>query len=91
MIGLRDAPTGRPPGAPRHRAGTGRVALAPRCGCQGSAERACSDQRLTADVGRVVLPLTLSRHEVTLVEPFPVVDETRPRWDERRLPGREAA
>jgi xylan 1,4-beta-xylosidase len=37
--------------------------------------------------GRVALDLTLSRHEVTLVELSPVVDETPPWWDESRLLG----
>ncbi|WP_306962505.1 hypothetical protein [Streptomyces afghaniensis] len=72
-------------------AGIGRVVLGSRRGCQGSAEPARSDRWLTADVGRVVLPLTLSRHEVTLVGPSRVVDETPPWSDERCPPGPEAA
>ncbi|MGW0863378.1 GH39 family glycosyl hydrolase [Streptomyces sp. NPDC002611] len=54
-----------------------------------AAEPARTHRRLTAEDGRVDLPLTLSRHEVTLVELTPVVDETPPWWDERRLLGRE--
>jgi xylan 1,4-beta-xylosidase len=41
---------------------------------------------LVAD-GRLALDLTLARHEVTLVELSPVVDETPPWWDESRLLG----
>ncbi len=37
--------------------------------------------------GRVAIDLTLARHEVTLVELTPVVDETPPWWDESRLLG----
>ena len=37
--------------------------------------------------GRVDLDLTLARHEVTLVEITPVVDETPPWWDDQRLLG----
>lgn len=37
--------------------------------------------------GRVELDLALGRHEVTLVEISPVVDETPPWWDESRLLG----
>ena len=33
------------------------------------------------------LDLTLARHEVTLVDITPVVDETPPWWDDRRLLG----
>ncbi|CAM5376484.1 GH39 family glycosyl hydrolase [Streptomyces purpurascens] len=55
-----------------------------------AAEPARTHQRLTSEDGRVDLPLTLSRHEVTLVELTPVDDETPPWWDERRLLGREA-
>ncbi|MEV1178067.1 hypothetical protein [Nonomuraea sp. NPDC049784] len=33
------------------------------------------------------LDLTLDRHEVTLVELTPVVDETPPWWDDSRLLG----
>ncbi|MFC9125828.1 xylan 1,4-beta-xylosidase [Streptomyces sp. NPDC057099] len=55
-----------------------------------AAEPARTHRRLTVEDGRVDLPLTLSRHEITLVELTPVVDETPPWWDERRLLGREA-
>ncbi|MFH9065020.1 hypothetical protein ACH4GM_27915 [Streptomyces coeruleorubidus] len=50
-------------------------------------------RRLTADGGRVSLPLPLplGRHEVALVGLTPVADETPPWWDEWRLPGRAAA
>ncbi|GAB2868492.1 cellulase family glycosylhydrolase [Streptomyces deserti] len=54
-----------------------------------AAEPARSHRRLTAEGGRVDLPLTLGRHEVTLVELTPVQDETPPWWDERRLLGGE--
>jgi xylan 1,4-beta-xylosidase len=54
-----------------------------------AAEPAREHRRLTAEAGRVDLPLTLARHEITLVELFPVRDETPPWWDERRLLGRE--
>lgn len=37
--------------------------------------------------GRVELDLVLDRHEVTLVELTPVVDQTPPWWEERRLLG----
>jgi xylan 1,4-beta-xylosidase len=40
--------------------------------------------------GRAELDLVLARHEITLVELTPVVDETPPWWDERRLLGRTA-
>ncbi|MEV5440210.1 xylan 1,4-beta-xylosidase [Streptomyces sp. NPDC052682] len=55
-----------------------------------AAEPARSHRRLTAEHGRVEVPLTLARHEITLVELTPVQDETPPWWDERRLLGREA-
>ena len=35
------------------------------------------------------LALTLARHEITLVEVSPVVEEAPEWWDERRLLGRE--
>ncbi|MGI5429297.1 GH39 family glycosyl hydrolase [Streptomyces sp. CA-179760] len=54
-----------------------------------AAEPARTHQRLSTEDGRVDLPLTLSRHEVTLVELTPFDDETPPWWDERRLLGRE--
>jgi xylan 1,4-beta-xylosidase len=50
-----------------------------------AAEPARSHQRLAAEEGRVDLHLTLSRHEITLVELTPVDDEAPPWWDERRL------
>jgi xylan 1,4-beta-xylosidase len=55
-----------------------------------AAEPARGHRRLTAEDGRVDLPLTLGRHEVTLVELTPVDDETPPWWDERRLLGGRA-
>ncbi|MGK5691319.1 hypothetical protein ACSNOJ_00100 [Streptomyces sp. URMC 128] len=58
---------------------------------QDSAEPARPHRRPTADAGRVDPPLIPSRHEVTLVELTPVVDEIPPWWDERRLSGRKAA
>ena len=42
---------------------------------------------LPVEGGRVSLTLTLDRNEVTLVELTPVIDETPPWWDERRLLG----
>ncbi|MET9384189.1 xylan 1,4-beta-xylosidase [Streptomyces sp. NPDC002928] len=56
-----------------------------------AAEPARSHHRLQLDDGRADLLLTLSRHEVTLVELTPLDDETPPWWDERRLLGEEAA
>jgi xylan 1,4-beta-xylosidase len=41
--------------------------------------------------GRVALDLTLSRHEVTLVELTVVIDETPPWWDDDRMLGLKAA
>ncbi|MDQ0752071.1 hypothetical protein QF034_006302 [Streptomyces africanus] len=55
------------------------------------AGRLTGARRHRAGTGRVVLPLALSRHEVTLVELAPVVGGAPPRSDERRRPGREAA
>ncbi|TDC33754.1 xylan 1,4-beta-xylosidase [Micromonospora sp. KC213] len=57
-----------------------------------SAEPHRSHRGVPVTAGRVELDLTLGRHEVTLVELTPVVDETPPWWDEGRLlgrPGRE--
>jgi xylan 1,4-beta-xylosidase len=52
-----------------------------------AAEPARSHRSLPVRGGRVELELTLGRHEVTLVEITPVVDETPPWWDENRLFG----
>ncbi|MDX2679909.1 GH39 family glycosyl hydrolase [Streptomyces sp. NY05-11A] len=52
-----------------------------------AAEPARSHRRLPAPEGRAELDLSLARHEITLVELTPVVDETPPWWDERRLLG----
>ncbi|MFI1503985.1 xylan 1,4-beta-xylosidase [Streptomyces sp. NPDC020597] len=49
-----------------------------------------SHRRLPVRQGRAELDLVLARHEITLVELTPVVDETPPWWDERRLLGRTA-
>jgi xylan 1,4-beta-xylosidase len=54
-----------------------------------AAEPARSHRRLPVEDGRVDLLLTLTRHEITLVELSPLVDETPPWWDERRLLGRQ--
>ncbi|MFJ2239413.1 xylan 1,4-beta-xylosidase [Streptomyces sp. NPDC087859] len=54
-----------------------------------AAEPARRHLRLPVEDGRVGLDLTLSRHEVTLVEVSAVVDEAPPWTDERRLLGRE--
>ncbi|WP_329118526.1 GH39 family glycosyl hydrolase [Streptomyces sp. NBC_01465] len=56
-----------------------------------AAEPARSHSRHTAEGGRVDLALTLTRHEVTLVELELVDDEAPAWWDERRLLGGEAA
>jgi xylan 1,4-beta-xylosidase len=45
-------------------------------------------QRATASGGRLDLDVTLSRHEVSLIELTPVVDQTPPWWDEDRILGR---
>ncbi|MFI1922339.1 xylan 1,4-beta-xylosidase [Streptomyces sp. NPDC020377] len=58
---------------------------------QEAAEPARSHRRLTTSQGRAELDLTLSRHEITLVELTPLTDETPPWWDERRLLGGAAA
>jgi xylan 1,4-beta-xylosidase len=47
-------------------------------------------QRLPVVDGRVDVDLTLSRHEVTLVELTTVVDHTPPWWDDSRLLGEQA-
>ena len=52
-----------------------------------AAEPARRHRRLPIVAGRVNLDLTLARHEVTLVELTPVVDETPPWWDDTRLLG----
>ncbi|CAL9291856.1 MULTISPECIES: hypothetical protein [Streptomyces] len=99
MIRVPDSPSGRLTDAWHQRAGTGRLGLAPRRDHQdpgrldtprGAAEPARTHRRPTAQDGRADLPLTLSRHEVPLVEPTPVDEEPPPRWDERRPLGREA-
>lgn len=48
-----------------------------------TAEAYRGHQALTVRAGRVELDLALDRHEITLVEISPVVDETPPWWDER--------
>ncbi|TDB87019.1 xylan 1,4-beta-xylosidase [Micromonospora fluostatini] len=52
-----------------------------------AAEPARSHRALPVRAGRVDLDLTLARHEVTLVELTPVVDETPPWCDDARLLG----
>jgi xylan 1,4-beta-xylosidase len=52
-----------------------------------AAEPGRSHRSLPVTAGRVALDLTLARHEVTLVEITPVVDETPPWWDDGRLLG----
>ena len=54
-----------------------------------AAEPARSHRSLPIVAGRVDLDLTLARHEVTLLEITPVVDETPPWWDDTRLLGRQ--
>ncbi|MEV0634120.1 xylan 1,4-beta-xylosidase [Streptomyces sp. NPDC050619] len=54
-----------------------------------AAEPARRHLRLPVEDGRAVLDLTLSRHEITLVEVSPVEEQTPPWSDERRLLGRE--
>ena len=44
--------------------------------------------RLPVEDDRTVLDLTLTRHEITLVEVSPLAEETPEWWDERRLLGR---
>jgi xylan 1,4-beta-xylosidase len=56
-----------------------------------AAEPARSHARLPVEDGRAELDLTLTRHEITLVEVAPVADEAPPWWDERRLLGRQDA
>ncbi|MER6408895.1 xylan 1,4-beta-xylosidase [Streptomyces viridosporus] len=55
-----------------------------------AAEPARAHHRLPVEDGRAGLTLTLARHEITLVELTPLLDETPPWWDERRLLGGEA-
>lgn len=52
-----------------------------------AAEPARSHRSLPVVAGRAEVDLTLSRHEVTLLELTPVRDETPEWWDERRLLG----
>ncbi|MBM0233847.1 xylan 1,4-beta-xylosidase [Micromonospora sp. STR1_7] len=52
-----------------------------------AAEPARTHRALPVAAGRVEVDLTLTRHEVTLVELSPVVDETPPWWDATRLLG----
>lgn len=52
-----------------------------------AAEPARGHHSLPVVEGRVECDITLSRHEVTLLELTPVTDETPPWWDERRLLG----
>ncbi|MFG2686698.1 xylan 1,4-beta-xylosidase [Streptomyces sp. NPDC048405] len=54
-----------------------------------AAEPARTHRSLPIEEGRVDLPLTLARHEVTFAELSPVDDETPPWWDERHLLGRD--
>ncbi|MGI5289950.1 hypothetical protein ACQEVF_42325 [Nonomuraea polychroma] len=54
-----------------------------------AAEPVRSHRSLPVAGGRVDVDLTLGRHEVTLVELTPVVDEPPPWWDDRRLLGQE--
>jgi xylan 1,4-beta-xylosidase len=54
-----------------------------------AAEPARRHLRLPVEDGRVDLDLTLSRHEVTLVEVSAVRDEASPWSDEGRLLGRD--
>ncbi|KAB8189819.1 xylan 1,4-beta-xylosidase [Nonomuraea phyllanthi] len=67
--------------------------LSPRSGqldvLREAAEPARTHRGVPVFGGRADLDLTLGRHEVTLVELTPVVDETPPWWDERRLLGLE--
>jgi len=50
-----------------------------------AAEPARSHRNVPVVGGRVELDIVLARHEVTLVEISPVVDETPPWWDDERL------
>ncbi|MDG4798099.1 xylan 1,4-beta-xylosidase [Micromonospora sp. WMMD1082] len=52
-----------------------------------AAEPARRHAALPVQAGRVEVDLHLARHEVTLAELTPVVDETPPWWDESRLFG----
>jgi xylan 1,4-beta-xylosidase len=51
------------------------------------AEPARGHRSLPVVAGRVDLDLTLTRHEVTLLEITPVIDETPPWWNDSRLLG----
>jgi len=55
-----------------------------------AAEPARSHQSRPILAGRVELDLTLTRHEVTLLELTAVTDETPPWWNEARLLGAPA-
>jgi xylan 1,4-beta-xylosidase len=52
-----------------------------------AAEPVRRHQSLPVVAGRVEVDLDLTRHEVTLLEVTPVVDETSPWWDDDRLLG----
>jgi xylan 1,4-beta-xylosidase len=52
-----------------------------------AAEPVRSHRRLPITAGRVAADLTLARHEVTLLELTPVVDETPVWWDDDRVVG----
>jgi len=52
-----------------------------------SAEPVRGHHRLPVVDGRVALDINLSRHEVTMLEVTPVIDETPPWWDDARLLG----
>ncbi|MFJ1733733.1 xylan 1,4-beta-xylosidase [Streptomyces sp. NPDC088254] len=54
-----------------------------------AAEPARVHLRLPVEDGRIALDLTLTRHEITLVEISPVEEEAPPWSDERRLLGRD--
>ncbi|WP_217171024.1 xylan 1,4-beta-xylosidase [Streptomyces sp. AC512_CC834] len=56
-----------------------------------AAEPARTHRTLPVEDGRVDLPVTLARHEVTFIEASPVEDETPPWWDEHRLLGGDPA
>jgi xylan 1,4-beta-xylosidase len=55
-----------------------------------ASQPARSHRALPVVAGRVELDLTLSRHEVTLVEITAVIDHTPPWWDDNRLLGAPA-
>lgn len=56
-----------------------------------SAEPAVQHRRVDVVSGRVELDLTLSRHEVSLLEVLPVQDQTPPWTDDARIMGRRHA